>query len=81
MSIDSAYAAEVGKIQFNDRAPRGVMLLLYTEGGITIRGPWQDGTGIIGWCPMPVVDKEELAACLANPHKGFHVSQLKKVGQ
>lgn len=78
MSFDKAYAAQVGKIIFNDKAPLNVQLLLFTEGHVTIKGIWQDGKGYLGWCPMPVVDKEELAACLANPHNGFHQPSKKE---
>ena len=35
--------------------PRGVMLLLYTIGGIVVRGQWLDNAGFLAWAPLPKV--------------------------
>ena len=38
-----------------DRASK---MLLLTSGKVAIVGPWQDGNGVIAWCPLPRRDKE-----------------------
>lgn len=79
-TLPAATGQGSGKIHFNDQAPRGVKLLLYTEGFVTTPGIWQDGTGIIGWAYMPEVNREERAECLRNPHSGFRPKYQPKNG-
>ena len=39
-----------------DPAPRGTAVLLLTEGGIAIKGHWQNGGGFLAWHPLPKRD-------------------------
>ena len=41
--------------------PTGRDVLLLTQGGMCVRGPWANDGRYLGWCPLPQRDKTKEA--------------------
>lgn len=41
--------------------PKGVKLILLTEGGVAVLGDWKDDGGFVAWSPLPkkTIQKEQ----------------------
>ncbi len=41
------------------KPPGGAQVWLLTQGGISVRGTWNDSGAFLAWCPMPKRNKEK----------------------
>jgi hypothetical protein len=57
MSENTLMPAVAGEAYWRDpeqeRPPRGVKLLILTDGGVAVIGDWLDDSNFVAWSPLP----------------------------